>query len=134
MTIRPTPYGKNHLKFPFWLFESLPNSTYPQSQPNLWFNQSRWKEFPYKCPFWINHDRHSRANRKIQVDFQTRKTAIAEYARLAFTSSIICRLWLWFRSIRYIMRNEIRQHTFPEIKRELMTRHSISWQWYCGEV
>ena len=23
----------------------------------------------------------------------------------------------------YIMRNEIRQHTFPEIKRELMTRH-----------
>ena len=25
----------------------------------------------------------------------------------------------------YIMRNEIRQHTFPEIERELMTRHSI---------
>ena len=25
----------------------------------------------------------------------------------------------------YIMRNEIRQHTFPEIERELMTRHSV---------
>ena len=25
----------------------------------------------------------------------------------------------------YIMRNEIRQHAFPEIERELMTRHSI---------
>ena len=55
---RSTPNGKNHLKFPFWLFDNLPNDPYKEWNVNFCTKWSRWLMAAGAEAKWLSRELH----------------------------------------------------------------------------